>query len=173
MTTSRRSLFQAAGALLALPALVRIQSLMPSSPQATFNASGVLTWDQITTEAARQLRLALLARDDVIGWGQDHGWISKKQSLGYNVVFQINPVDLHCAIQQFSMRVLRPAMKALAETIPSGAQMIANAAEMRGSTQPGYDCAVIERGGVGLRAVKGYWIGTDCIMGRFDVRCRT
>ena len=164
LKTERRTFLSGVAALLAAPALVRVQSIMPISPTETYRLGGILTWQQIADEAARILRRNLSRRTDVAGWGNA---VPGGRNNQYHVDLGMSLVDITLPIQTFAARYLEPAMAGLADAIPSMTRVAANAIQVPDGISAG---AISEGRGLGLRFVRDYDVRNDRVLTRLDVR---
>lgn len=166
MIIQRRGALGGLLGLMAAPFIVRAASLMPISATDTYGFGGVLTWQQVTDEAARLLRLHLNRRDDVAGWADWPDVTGKDVSQQY-VGTLLTDWDAAHSLQEVSSRILEPAMAVLAAGVKPFRRVLTEACR----APVGVDAAAIsERGGCGLRGVRAYDFENEVFQVRFDIR---
>ncbi len=134
------------------PAIVRAESLMPIKVFETYGPNGLLTPEMITREALRLLRQRVSPISHLLtvrGSSQSH------------VDFTADLPDMAMSLETFSERRLKPVICALASHVN-----LVGAPPMLPQAVAG---AVAEHGGMGVRYMSDYFIGTDQMIHRFDV----
>lgn len=157
---SRRTFFGLLGAAIAAPAIVRYSSLMPVRRWQTLGEGpgGLLSIQQIINEAHR--RLARLTYpigcfpDPVVELGGQ-----------YHVDFLSRKADRLLPLEEYSEKLLSPAMNVLATVVKMAGKRILPVAP------PSYrgDCVTLEKGNIGLRGADNYDIRMDEWTVRLDV----
>jgi hypothetical protein len=173
MQPTRRGLLGGLVTLLAAPAIIKIEALMPISRYGlpTYGPNGFLTMPMITKEMAWVLAFMDTAAEEtraVTGQLSVESMMKQHEALDHShfVHTCLKSVDRLLSLEDYSERVLKPQAAMLKERLAGG-----RIAEDHPPVPVYgvYEAAGATVRGVGVRGVTAYNVITDSLVTRFDV----
>lgn len=161
----RRGFLLGAGAsafgLVAMPAVARVAPLMrivPLTPDFTYGPNGVLSFEMIANELARQIALQGVRST----FGSPRGALQ--------IAMQVPVQDRALSLQEYSARLLQPAAKRFAEKL-AGKKLVASKLQKPafGKFNGGPEMATGKYAGLEVSAAKDYDIITDSLPEQFTI----
>ena len=157
LISSRRGFLFGLGALVAAPAIVKFENLMPIQVLETWGPNGLLTIQMITREFAKLMALQTVGSPlfAIRGAKQSH------------VDMNFSTFERTLSLQQFSDRILKPAANSLARYVGNDKISSASLELPQGVSEATNE--VLPQAGIAVRGLTDYHIGTNSLLTRFDI----